>query len=80
VAARQLSEDLLSALELHSQGPTRLREILPYSMLGVNAPGLLLECATLTSDADRARVAAPRGLADLAATIAEGIEAWQRNE
>jgi len=80
VAARELSGDLLSALELRAQGPTRLREILPYPMLGVNAPGLLLECATLTSDADRARVTAPHGLAELAATIAEGIEAWQRNE
>ncbi len=80
VAARELSEDVLSALELRSQGPTRLREILPHPMLGVNAPGLLLECATLTSDADRARVTAARGLADLAVTIAEGIEAWQRNE
>ncbi len=80
VAARELSEDVLSALELRAQGPARLREILPYPMLGVNAPGLLLECATLTSDADRARVMAPRGLADLASTIAEGIEAWQRNE
>ena len=80
VAARELSEDVLSALELRSQGPTRLREILPHPMLGVNAPGLLLECATLTSDADRARVTGTRGLADLAATIAEGIEAWQRNE
>ncbi len=79
VAARELADDLLSALELRSQGPTRLREILPYPMLGVNAPGLLLECATLTSDTDRARILSPRGLAELAATLADGIQAWQRN-
>ena len=79
VAARDLSEYLLSSFELHALGPTRLREILPYPMLGVDAPGLLLECATLTSDADRERVMGPRGLSDLAVTIADGIETWQRN-
>jgi N-acetylmuramoyl-L-alanine amidase len=80
VAARALSEHLLSAFELRAQGPTRLREILPYPMLGVNAPGLLLECATLTSGADRARILGPGGLENLAAAIAEGIETYQRNE
>jgi N-acetylmuramoyl-L-alanine amidase len=79
VSARDLSEFLLSSFELHALGPTRLREILPYPMLGVNAPGLLLECATLTSEADRQRVLGPRGLSDLAVAIAEGIEIWQRN-
>jgi N-acetylmuramoyl-L-alanine amidase len=79
VAARELSEDLLSALELRAQGPTRLREILPYPILGVNAPGLLLECGTLTSATDRARILGPHGLSDLATTLADGIEAWQRN-
>jgi hypothetical protein len=48
-------------------------------MLGVNAPALMLECATLTSSADRARVLSPSGLADLATTLADAIEAWQRN-
>ena len=78
-AVRELSEDLLSALELRAQGPARLREILPYPLLGVNAPGLLLECATLTSDVDRRRILEPRGLSDLAATLADGISAYQRN-
>ena len=79
VAARELSEDLLSALELRALGPSRLREILPYPLLGVNAPGLLLECATLTSEIDRRRVLGPHGLSDLAATLADGIAAYQRN-
>ena len=79
VAARELSEDLLSALELRALGPSRLREILPYPLLGVNAPGLLLECATLTSEIDRSRVLGPHGLSDLAATLADGIAAYQRN-
>jgi N-acetylmuramoyl-L-alanine amidase len=80
VAARELAENVLSSIELRAQGPVRLREVLPYPLLGVNAPGLLLECATLTSEADRARLQRPNGLAELAATIADGIQAYQRNE
>jgi len=80
VRSRELADDILSALELRGQGPTRLREILPATLLGVNAPGLMLECATLTSEADRARVTEPQGLAELAATIADGIEAFRRSE
>lgn len=80
VRARELSEAVLSALELRAQGPTRLREVLPNAMLGVNAPGILLECATLTHDGDRERLARGEGLADLAATIADGVEAYQRND
>ena len=53
---------------------------LPFALLGVNAPGLLLECATLSSPADRERVRQEAGLHELAASIAEGIVAWQRNE
>ena len=80
VQSRELAEALLSRLELRGQGPTRLREFLPYSLLGVDAPGLMLECATLTAPEDRDRVMAPDGLAALAATLADGIEAYQRNE
>ena len=80
VGSRALAEAVLSALELRGQGPTRLRERLPCPLLGVNAAGILLECATLTAPADRERVQQPAGLRDLAATIAEGIQAWQRNE
>ncbi len=80
VGSRSLAEAVLSALELRGQGPTRLRERLPCPLLGVNAPGLLLECATLTAPADRERVQQAGGLRELAATIAEGVQAWQRNE
>ena len=80
VESRSLAEAVLSSLALRGLGPTRLREILPLSLLGVNAPGMLLECATLTSDADRARLVQPDGLATMAAAIAGGVEAWQRNE
>ncbi|MEO5616335.1 MAG: N-acetylmuramoyl-L-alanine amidase [Candidatus Eisenbacteria bacterium] len=77
VRSRDIAETLLATLELRGMGPARLRESLPHPLLGVNAPGLLLECGTLTSAADRARLATPRGIADLAAAIAEGVERWQ---
>ena len=80
VESRALAEAVLSSLELRGEGPTRLREVLPMSLLGVNAPGMLLECATLTSEVDRARLAQSDGMAALASAIADGIEAWQRNE
>ncbi|MBI1797408.1 MAG: N-acetylmuramoyl-L-alanine amidase [Candidatus Eisenbacteria bacterium] len=80
VQSRALAEAVLSALELRGEGPTRLRERMPYAMLGVNAPGMLLECAALTSPADRDRVTQDAGLRELAATIADGIQAWQRNQ
>ena len=80
VESRSLAETILSALELRGQGPTRLRERLTTPLLGVNAPGLMLECAALTAPADRDRVRQEVGLRDLATTLAESIQTWQRNE
>jgi len=80
VQSRALAEAVLSAIELRGLGPTRLRERLPYMFLGVNAPGILLECGTLTSPGDRERLLSPLGLETLAATIAEGVAAYRRNE
>ncbi|MGH7741158.1 MAG: N-acetylmuramoyl-L-alanine amidase family protein [Candidatus Eiseniibacteriota bacterium] len=80
VASRSLAEALLTALELHGLGPTRLREHLATAEIGVGAPSLLLECATLTSERDRARLADTAALADLATAITDGLEAYQRNE
>lgn len=77
VASRELAMRVLAAIDLRVPGPTRLREILPYPLLGVDAPGILLECATLTSAADRARVTSDAGLADLATAIVDGLEAFQ---
>jgi len=78
VRAREIAESVTASVELRGDGPARLRETLPYPLLGVNAPGLLLECATLTSSDDRARLDSPGGVAELAASIAEGVETWQR--
>jgi N-acetylmuramoyl-L-alanine amidase len=80
VESRVLAEALLTSLELRGLGPTRLRERLPYPLLGVNAPGILLECATLTAAEDRRRAGAPQGLDELARAITDGLEAYQRNE
>ncbi|MBI1798445.1 MAG: N-acetylmuramoyl-L-alanine amidase [Candidatus Eisenbacteria bacterium] len=80
VESRALAEAVLGSLELRGLGPTRLRERLPCPLLGVHAPGLLLECATLTSPEDRARVSTPEGLDALARAITDGIEAYRRNE
>ena len=40
----------------------------------------MLECATLTARGDRERVGSRDGLQELAASIADGILAYQRNE
>ena len=80
VESRSLGEAVASALEQRGLGPARVRERLTHAMLGVNAPGLTLECATLTSPEDRSRVLSPGGLRDLAAAIAEGLFAYQRHD
>lgn len=80
VDARALAEAVLGVMELKGLGPSRLRELLALNLLGVNAPGIVLECATLTAPRDRARVTGSRGLAELAAAIADGIVAYQRND
>jgi N-acetylmuramoyl-L-alanine amidase len=77
VESRALAERILASIDLRLPGPTRLREMLPCPLLGVDAPGLLLECATLTSEADRARVTSAAGLSELATAIVDGIEAFQ---
>jgi N-acetylmuramoyl-L-alanine amidase len=80
VPSRALAEAVRSALELDGLGPVRVRERLAVPLLGVNAPGLVLECATLTSPDDRARVTTSDGLRALAIGIANAVAAYQRNE
>jgi N-acetylmuramoyl-L-alanine amidase len=78
--SRALADAVTGALRARGLGPARVREWMPVSLLGVNAPGLTLECATLTSPEDRERVMRPEGLHDLAAAIAEGVIAFARHE
>ena len=80
VASRSLAEAVLTAFELHGLGPTRLREHLGMPGIGVDAPSLMLECATLSSERDRARLGGATAIADLAQAITDGLEAYERNE
>ncbi|MBI5170974.1 MAG: N-acetylmuramoyl-L-alanine amidase, partial [Candidatus Eisenbacteria bacterium] len=78
--ARALAEALATSFENAAQGPARVRERLTQPLLGVNAPGVTLECATLTHAQDRARVTSESGLQALASAITDGLLAWQRHE
>ena len=78
--SRSLADALADALEQRGFGPRRVRERMPLALLGVQAPGVMVECATLTSPDDLARVTAPGGLRDLALAIAEGLGAYQRHD
>jgi N-acetylmuramoyl-L-alanine amidase len=76
VRSRAAAEAVLGAIDSAGAGPVRLRERLTCPLLGVNAPGMLLDCATLTATGDRVRVEDPRGLRRLAAAIARGVARW----
>jgi N-acetylmuramoyl-L-alanine amidase len=76
VQSRAAAEAILGALDAAGAGPVRLRERLMTPLLGVDAAGLMLDCATLSAIPDRIRVEDPRGLQDLAVAIAEGVARW----
>ncbi len=78
VDSRALADAIAGSLETRGLGPARVRERLPVALLGVNATGLSLECATLTSPEDRARVGTPEGLRELASSIADGVAGYAR--
>jgi N-acetylmuramoyl-L-alanine amidase len=80
VESRGLAESVISALERKGFGPANVRERLPLALVGVQPPGVLLECGTLSNPEERARLLAPGGLQALAVAIADGVLAWQRNE
>lgn len=80
VESRGLAESLSAALEHRGFGPAGVRERLPLALVGVQTPGVLLDCGTLSNPEERARLLAPGGLRALASAIADGLLAWQRNE
>ena len=80
VLGRTAAEAILGALDAAGAGPVRLRERLMVPLLGVDAAGLMLDCATLSAIPDRIRVEDPRGLQDMAAAIAGGVARWARGE
>jgi len=80
VESHALAEAVTAAIEARGLGPARVRERMPVPLLGVNAPGLSLECATLTSPEDLARVGSAEGLRALAVAVAEGVVEFARHE
>lgn len=78
--SRDLAEAVLAAIEARGLGPTRSREVLPYPLIGVDAPGILLECATLSSESDLQRVTGEDGVRALATAIVDGLGAYARND
>ena len=75
--SRALAEAVRSAFTLHDLGPVRVREFVPAPLTGVDAPCLMLECATLTAPADAERLRRPDGLRAIATTLAQAIAAWR---
>jgi N-acetylmuramoyl-L-alanine amidase len=75
-----LAEAVRSAFVLRDLGPVRVREFVTEPLVGVDAPGVMLECATLTSPTDAERLRGPDGLRAIAATLADAVAAWRRSE
>ena len=69
-----------SAFVLRDLGPVRVREFVTEPLVGVDAPGVMLECATLTSPTDAERLRSPDALRAIAATLADAVAAWRRSE
>jgi N-acetylmuramoyl-L-alanine amidase len=76
--SRALAEAVRSAFTLRDLGPVRVREFVPAPLVGVDAPCLMLECATLTAPADAERLRRPDGLRAIAVTLAQAIAAWRK--
>jgi len=77
VESRELAENVTSSLERAGFGPVRVHERLPLALVGVQSPGILLECGSLSHPEDRARLLSQAGIRDLARAIADGVLAWQ---
>ncbi len=80
VESRGLAESITAALERVGLGPASVRERLPLALVGVQSPGVLLECGSLSNPEERARLLSPDGIRTLARAITDGVLAWQRNE
>ena len=78
--SRALAEAVRSALVLRDQGPVRVREVLAGPLVGVDAPGLMLDCATLTSPGDVERLSRRDGLRAIAVSLANAVAAYRRSD
>lgn len=80
VESRGLADAIVAEFERSGLGPAAVRERMPLALLGVQAPGVLIECGSLTEPEERARLTSPAGMRALAQAIAEGVLVWQRPE
>lgn len=80
VESRGLAESVTAALERAGFGPSSVRERMPLALIGVQSPGMLLECGVLSNPEERERLLSEAGMRALAIAIADGVLAWQRNE
>ncbi len=76
--SRAFAEAMRSAFVLRDLGPVRVREAMTTPLAGVDAPGIMLDCATLTAPADAERLRRAEGLRAIAATLADAVAAWRR--
>jgi N-acetylmuramoyl-L-alanine amidase len=74
--SRGVAELLLAALEADGRTPVRVRQLRVLPLEGANMPAVMLECGTLSSEAERARLADPQALARLADVLARALERY----
>lgn len=78
--SRALASAIARAFEARGLGPVRVRERLTVPMLGVDAPVVMIEVATLTSPEDRVRIEGADGPPAWSAAITDAVLEWQRHE
>ena len=78
--SRALAEAVRSTFVLRDLGPVRVREVMVEPLAGIDAPGIMLECGTLTAPADAERLRRPAGLRAIAETLADAVAAWRRSQ
>ena len=74
--SRGVAELLLAALEADGQSPARLRQVRVLPLEGANMPAVMLECGTLSSEGERARLADARALPRVADVLARALERY----
>lgn len=74
--SRGVAELLLAALDADGHAPVRLRQARMLPLEGANMPAVMLECGTLSSPAERRRLAGPKALARLADVLARALERY----
>jgi N-acetylmuramoyl-L-alanine amidase len=70
------AELLLASLAADGHRPTRVRAASSYVTQGADCPAILLECATLSSTAERQALLAPGGMRTLALSLARALERY----